>query len=104
MKIIATVMVMMLLIGAFAFPNVLAQAGTLTVQIDKDSYKIGEDIKISGTVPAVIEVVPIAIQVFNPRNTMYTIDQVTPNADGTYSATIKVGGKLGIGGIYTVKA
>ncbi len=81
-----------------------SQAGTLTVDVDKDSYGTGEDIIISGTVPAVIEGVPVAIQVFNPRNTMYTIDQVTPNADGTYSTTIKVGGKLGINGIYTVKA
>ena len=81
-----------------------SQAGTLTVKVDKASYGTGEEIMISGTVPAVIEGVPVAIQVFNPRNTMYTIDQVTPNADGTYSATIKVGGKLGIGGIYTVKA
>jgi predicted secreted protein with PEFG-CTERM motif len=81
-----------------------SQAGTFTVKVDKDSYGIGEEIMISGTVPAVIEGVPVAIQVFNPRNTMYTIDQVTPNADGTYSATIKVGGKLGISGIYTVKA
>ena len=81
-----------------------SQAGTLTVQVDKDSYGTGEEIMISGTVPAVIEGVPVAIQVFNPRNTMYTIDQVTPNADGTFSTTIKVGGKLGISGIYTVKA
>jgi predicted secreted protein with PEFG-CTERM motif len=81
-----------------------SQAGTLTVRVDKGNYAAGEEIRISGTVPAVIEGVPVAIQVFNPRNTMYTIDQVTPNADGTYSTTIKVGGKLGIGGIYTVKA
>ena len=81
-----------------------SQAGTLTVKVDNDSYGTGEEIMISGTVPAVIEGVPVAIQVFNPRNTMYTIDQVTPNADGTYSTTIKVGGKLGINGIYMVKA
>lgn len=81
-----------------------SQAGTLTVKVDKSSYGAGENITISGTVPAVIEGVPVAIQVFNPRNTMYTIDQVTPKADATYSTTIKVGGKLGISGIYTVKA
>ncbi len=81
-----------------------SQAGTLTVKVDKTSYATGETITISGTVPAILEGVPVAIQVFNPRNTMYTIDQVTPNADGTYSTTIKVGGKLGIDGIYTVKA
>lgn len=81
-----------------------SQAGTLTVRVDKSSYGAGETITISGTVPAVLEGVPVAIQVFNPRNTMYTIDQVLPNADGTYSTTVKVGGTLGIDGIYTVKA
>jgi predicted secreted protein with PEFG-CTERM motif len=86
-------------------PNLAySQAGTLTVRVDKTSYIAGETITVSGTVPAVLEGVPVAIQVFNPRNTMYTIDQVLPNADGTYSTTVKVGGKLGIDGIYTVKA
>ncbi|MFQ5969094.1 MAG: PEFG-CTERM sorting domain-containing protein [Nitrososphaerales archaeon] len=86
-------------------PNVAySQAAALTVKVDKTSYGAGEEVMISGTVPAVLEGVPVAIQVFNPRNTMYTIDQVTPNADGTYSTTVKIGGKLGISGIYTVKA
>lgn len=89
----------------FVVPQVgYSQAGTLTVKVDKGSYGVGESIMVSGTVPAVIEGVPVAIQVFNPRNTMYTIGQPTPNADGTYSFEFKVGGKLGINGIYTVKA
>jgi predicted secreted protein with PEFG-CTERM motif len=81
-----------------------SQAKTLSVKVDKGSYGEGESIMVSGTVPAVIEGVPVAIQVFNPRNTMYTIGQPTPNADGTFTFEFKVGGKLGIGGIYTVKA
>ena len=81
-----------------------SQAGTLTVKVDKTSFGAGETIMVTGTVPAVIEGVPVAIQVFNPRNTMYTIGQPTPNMDGTYSFEFKVGGKLGINGIYQVKA
>lgn len=89
----------------FAVPQVAySQAGTLTVKVDKPSFGAGENIRVTGTVPAVIEGVPVAIQVFNPRNTMYTIGQPTPNADGTYSFEFKVGGKLGIDGAYTVKA
>ncbi len=81
-----------------------SQAGTLTVRVDKASFGMGETIKVVGTVPAVLEGVPVAIQVFNPRNTMYTIGQPTPISDGTFSFDFKVGGKLGINGIYTVKA
>jgi predicted secreted protein with PEFG-CTERM motif len=81
-----------------------SQAGTLTVRVDKTSYGAGEMIRVTGTVPAVLEGVPVAIQVFNPRNTMYTIGQPTPNADGTYSFDFRVGGTLGINGIYTVRA
>jgi len=89
----------------FVVPQVAySQAGTLTVKVDKTSFGAGETIMVTGRVPAVIEGVPVAIQVFNPRNTMYTIGQPTPNMDGTYSFEFKVGGKLGINGIYQVKA
>lgn len=89
----------------FAVPQAAySQAGTLTVKVNKSSFVTGESIMVTGTVPAVIEGVPVAIQVFNPRNTMYTIGQPTPNADGTFEFEFKVGGKLGIDGVYTVKA
>ena len=81
-----------------------SQAGRLTVMVEKASFAMGETIRVTGTVPAVLEGVPVAIQVFNPRNTMYTIGQPTPVSDGTFSFDFKVGGKLGINGIYTVKA
>ncbi len=88
--------------------NVVAEISvrtvSLTVRIDKASYIAGETIRISGTVPAVLEGQLVAIQVFNPRNTMYTIARPTVNADGTFSYDFKIGGKLGIDGVYTVKA
>lgn len=80
------------------------EAGILSVEVNKARFNAKEIIAIMGTVPAVLEGLPVAIQLFNPRNTMHTIDQVTPNADGTYSTTIRIGGKLGLDGIYTVKA
>ncbi len=89
----------------FAVPQVShAQGKTLTVKVDKDSYATGDSIHVTGTVPAVLEGQPVALQVFNPRNTMYTIAQPTVNADGTFSYDFKIGGKLGIDGVYTVKA
>jgi len=89
----------------FVVPQVAySQAGQLTVKVDKTSFAAGETIRVTGTVPAVLEGVPVAIQVFNPRNTMYTIGQPTPNSDGTYMFEFKVGGKLGINGAYVVKA
>ena len=80
-----------------------SQAGQLTVNVDKTTYGAGETIKTKGMVPAVLEGVPVAIQVFNPRNTMYTIGQTTPSSDGIYSFEFVIGGKLGIDGIYIVK-
>ncbi len=89
----------------FAVPQVShAQAKTLTVKVDKDSYMTGDTIHVTGTVPAVLEGQPVALQVFNPRNTMYTIAQPTPMSDGTWSYDFKIGGKLGVDGVYTVKA
>lgn len=76
----------------------------LTLKTEKFSYRKGESIKISGTVPAVIEDLRVVIEVFNPRSTMYTIDQPLPNADGTYTTTTKIEGQQGISGIYNVKA
>ena len=75
-----------------------------TVEVDKSSYSIGETVSIGGIVPKVVDGVPVVIQVFNPRNVLYSIDQVIPVADGSYSSIANIGGKLGITGTYTVKA
>ena len=75
-----------------------------TVEVDKSSYSIGETVSIGGIVPKAADGVPVVIQVFNPRNVLYSIDQVIPVADGSYSSIANIGGKLGITGTYTVKA
>ena len=80
-----------------------AQTG-LTVATDKAEYTTGDDIKISGNVGAVSGNQPALIQVFNPNGAAYRFDQIKDiGADGSYSYTLKVGGKLGITGQYNVK-
>lgn len=80
------------------------QVGRISVQVDKQSYGAGETVQVSGKVPTVLAGETVNIQVFNPKNVMYSIDQVVPNEDRTFSTTVNIGGKLGIGGTYTVKA
>lgn len=75
----------------------------LTVKTNKSLYGTGETITISGTVPAVIPDELAVLQVFNPNNQQILIEKVKPNTDRTYSTNIKVGGPLGINGIYTAK-
>ncbi len=76
----------------------------LSVQTDRSTYGVGDTVVINGTVTKVEEGAPVTLQVFNPRNVMYTIDQAMLNEDRTFSTSIKIGGKLGISGTYTVKA
>lgn len=74
-----------------------------TIKTDKEVYSIVETIHVCGTVPVVLEGVPVMMQVFNPRNVMYTVGQKLPNADGAYDFDFRIGGKLGIVGDYTIK-
>jgi len=76
----------------------------LTVKVDKMIYQTGDIIRVNGTGPGDCEKTPIAIQVFNPRNMTYTIRQTIPSSDGMYSFEFVLGGKLGIDGVYIVKA
>lgn len=94
----------MLAVSLYVSPNLASsQSDTFSVVVNKPTYVVGETVIISGTVPLVVQNGYVAIQVFNPRMTPYAIDQVIPAADETYSTAIKMGGKLGISGLYTVK-
>ncbi|MEM2761065.1 MAG: hypothetical protein QW769_10365 [Nitrososphaerales archaeon] len=88
----------------FAHPNLASSQGTFSVSTDKSTYIIGETATITGTVPIVVIGEYVAIQIFNPSNTIYSLDQVTPAPDGKFSTSVKLGGKLAAHGLYTVKA
>jgi hypothetical protein len=94
----------LLLAVIYVSPDLASSQGIFSVATDKRTYIPGETATIKGTVPVVIPGRSVVIQVFNPANTIYALDQITPASDGTFSTSIKLGGKLAKLGFYTVKA
>lgn len=89
-----------------AIGTAYAQTG-LTVQTDKTDYAAQDTITISGKVGTVVAGQPVLIKVTNPNNAIYRFDQIPATgiaADGSYTYDLKVGGKLGVTGKYTVEA
>lgn len=76
-----------------------AQSSTMTVSLDKKSYKMGDTITVTGKAPTKDS---IFIKVFNPNGDLYRVDAIVPNSDGSYSYKLKVGGKLAINGEFKV--
>ncbi|MFQ5970415.1 MAG: TIR domain-containing protein [Nitrososphaerales archaeon] len=77
---------------------------SLTLSIDKTLYRADERIKVTGTVPAVFEGVPIVIQIFDPLNRPILIDQPSPNAYGNYYFDFMLRGEQIMRGVYTIRA
>lgn len=94
----------LLLAVIYLSPDSASSQGIFSVSTDKRTYIPGETATIRGTVPAVIPGRYVVIQVFNPVNTIYALDQITPSQDGTFLTSIKLGGKLAKLGFYTIKA
>jgi predicted secreted protein with PEFG-CTERM motif len=89
-----------------AIGTAYAQTG-LTVKTDKTDYAAQDTITISGKVGTVVAGQPVLIKVTNPNNAIYRFDQIPATgiaADGSYTYDLKVGGKLGVTGKYTVEA
>ena len=76
----------------------------LTVRTDKENYRVGENIHVTGTVLDVRENTQVTIRVFNMGNSMYTMGRVMPYSDGTYYFEFNVQGDQGLEGIYTIEA
>ena len=77
---------------------------TVTVSTDRTSYSPGQLLKVSGTVSPVTAGQAVAIVVNGPSGDMRAIDQVTPNADGTYSKNVITFMQEDPSGTWTVKA
>jgi hypothetical protein len=84
---------------AFAQSSSSSSSPSMTVLLDKDTYKVGDIITATGQAPTKE---PILIKVLNPKGDPYRIDQIQPNSDGSYSYKLKVGGRLAINGEFTV--
>ncbi len=73
--------------------TVFAQGPSISVQTDKNFYKEGDIVVISGNVTTVIGETPITLQLFVEGN-LVAIAQITVAQDGSYSHTIIAEGPL----------
>jgi predicted secreted protein with PEFG-CTERM motif len=89
--------------GPPVFISAPSEANPITVTTDKQSYSSGDTIHISGAVAKVVSGQGMFISITNPNGALYRADTIVPNSDGSYSYDLKIGGKLGPSGMYTVK-
>lgn len=74
------------------------------VTTNKNNYLVGEDIKISGCTSLALDDKEVILEVLNPDGEIYQTISVTPNRDGSFSASLRAAGELAVTGAYTVKA
>ena len=76
----------------------------LSVQTDKVTYDHNSEIMISGQVSSVTFGAPVIVTVFNPLNSIVTIDQVDVAPDKTFETVLNTAGQLWkYDGLYIVK-
>ncbi len=77
----------------------------LYVSTDKNNYKLGEIITVSGcTVLSFYDDKEVILEVLNPEGRIYKTISVTPNTNGSFSSSFVLEGVLAINGSYTAKA
>ena len=80
----------------------------ISVETDKDWYADGTTITISGLVKDFdpsddLKSHDVTVIILAPNGNIATVDQITPNDDGSYSTTVKAAGMIHDEGDYTVK-
>jgi predicted secreted protein with PEFG-CTERM motif len=76
-----------------AFAQTNSATASITVTTDKSTYSDGDQMTISGTVSAQLNV-PISIVIRDPSQNIVLLGQVSPNSDNTYSTIVTAGGSL----------
>ncbi len=85
---------MLVLAGSLGMTGVFAQTSApITVTTNQPTYSDGDQMVISGTVSAQLNV-PISIVVRDPSNNIVLIGQVSVNPNNAYSTTVTAGGDL----------
>jgi len=76
-------------------PIIFAQTNTsaITVTTDKSSYSDGDQMTLSGTVTAQLNV-PMSFIIKDPSQNPVEIGQISVNPDNTYSTQVTTGGRL----------
>ncbi len=83
-----------------------AQSGLpLSVNTNSSSYTTGNTIEISGMIKTLAEFEqPVVLMIVSPDGNIVTVQQVMPDSDGYYSATVKAGGTMNNSGEYEIRA
>jgi len=82
----------------------------ITIRTDSASYEQGDTIYISGTIPSYQQYdsnnqMPVSLQIFDSKNNIVTISQISSNSDNTYSTSVKGTGPMWkFAGEYTIRA
>ena len=77
----------------------------LSVNTNSLSYTTGNTIEISGMIKTLSEFEqPVVLMIVSPDGNIVTVQQVMPDSDGYYSATVKAGGTMNSGGEYEIRA
>ena len=79
-----------------------ADVAPLTVNVEFSSYREGSEIIITGLVRDYDQTQDVSIRLFDPNGSIVTVWQITPNSDGTYSASVTAGGMVNKAGEYTI--
>jgi len=80
------------------------KSNKLTVDTIKNSYSLGNIIKITGSVSPLADYPQsVTIVIVSPDGDMVSISQVLPNANGTFSTTVKAGNAMTVSGDYEIR-
>ncbi len=75
----------------------------LSMSTDKPKYKLGETVKVTGSVHPVLKE-DVVMQVFNPSDAQFTLGQLKLLDDGKFSHSFPLKGDLAVAGNYTIMA
>lgn len=76
----------------------------LSIEPDKTTYKVGDNVILNGSVSMFIEGMPLMIEVLNPNNESVVFELVSVGIDGAFNFNFKLTGSQFIPGSYTVRA
>ena len=82
-----------------------AQVLPLSVSTESSTYTTGNSIEISGSIQNLVEYEqPVVLMIVSPDGNIVTIQQISPDSSGNYSATVKAGGTMNSSGEYEIRA
>ena len=82
-----------------------AQGIPLSVSTESSTYTTGNSIEISGSIQNLVEYEqPVVLMIVSPDGNIVTIQQISPDSSGNYSATVKAGGTMNSSGEYEIRA